>query len=323
MPSLDGMACVLRDFERRRSDYSGIARVVTAVWPEDPTTARQLERQDGNRDPDLISGRIVAERDGRIIAFGVFGQTSVSPVRREFYLNVLVHPDHRRQGTGRAIYDHILSAVSRHRPEILVADTRESQPDAVGFLDRRGFEIVQRRPVLRLDMKASDGARLRSGRTHNSGQEITVSALSDLMHAVPDWKRRCWELDWEIVQDIPSPDPPARATFEQYAQVFEDPAFLRQSWFIALQGDEWVGMSVMETETATPGTFYTHVTGVRRGYRRRGIATALKLRGIEHVQASGGRFIETDNDENNPILGLNLALGFETGPAILEFRKTL
>ncbi len=322
MGALNSVPFVLRTFEKTQSDYSGVAQVVNAVWPEDPTTANELELDDEHRKPDLISGRIVAELNGRIIAFGVYGQPEESLRPREFYINALVHPDHQRRGVGTAVYNHILGILLQHQPAILTADTRENQPDAVGFLERRGFEVVQRRPVLRLDVKTFDSARVLSGRLHRKAQKITVSALSELMFLVPDWKRRCWELDWEIVRDIPSPDAPTRPTLESYSRSFEESTFTPQSWFIALHGDEWVGMSTIYSDPSTPGTFYTGVTGVRRRFRRMGIATALKLRGIEHVRALGGQFIETDNEENNPMLNLNLALGFEPGPAILEFQKT-
>ncbi len=322
MGALQTVPFGLRTFEKTENDYSGVAQVITAVWPDDPTTANELEREDDAREPGLVSRRIVAERDGRIIAFGVYGQAEASRRPREFYLNALVHPDHRRRGVGQALYGHISGLLARHRPALLTADTRESQPDAVGFLIRRGFEVIQRRPVLRLDVKSFDSARLPSGTMHSKARNITVSALSELMASVLDWKRRCWELDWDIVQDIPSPDAPVRPTLESFARCFEEPTFTPQSWFIALHGDEWVGMSTIDSDPATPGTFYTGVTGVRRRYRRKGIATALKLRGIEHVRAQGGQFLETDNEENNPILKLNLALGFEPGPAILEFQKT-
>ena len=322
MCALDAAPFLLRGFKTNRSDYSGVAEVATAVWPEYPTTVRELRHDDVQRDPGLIFHRVVAERSGRVIAYGVYGQPEGSPWPGTFIVNAAVHPDHQRRGVGRAIYDRVVAALSRHRPTALIAFTHDNQIDALGFLERRGFTVALRRPVLRLDVRSFEKGHVRPLRNADAtGQAITVSALSELIPTVPDWKRRCWELDWEIVRDIPSSDAPTRPTIERYSCDLEDPAFTPESWFIAHCAGKWVGMSTMSTDPSTPGTFYTGVTGVRRDYRRQGVATAMKLRGIEYVRAQGGKIIETDNEENNPMLDLNLALGFKLGPTFLEFRK--
>ena len=58
-------------------------------------------------------------------------------------------------------------------------------------------------------------------------------------------------------------------------------------------------------------------------YRRRGIATALKLRSIEFAKAYGAKELKTDNEENNPMYQLNLSLGFRPKPAFLSYKKSL
>ena len=323
MCAVNAVPFVLRDFRKDRTDYAGVAEVATAVWPDYPTTVGELRSNDARRNPDLIFKRIVAELDGRIVGFGVYGQPEGSLRPGKFFFHAAVHPDQRRRGIGAAVYDHVLDALSPHRPRTLIAFTQDDQPGALRFLDRRGFEVVLRRPVLRLDVRAFDEARFRPGKADATTPAVAVSALSELQPEVPDWIRRCWDLEWEILQDIPLSDTPTRPTLERYAQEFEDPTFTPDSWFVAHHAGAWVGLSTISTDPATPGTFYTGITGVRRGYRRRGIATAMKLRAIAYVRAQGGRTLETDTEENNPMLALNLALGFQPGPTFLEFRKTL
>ncbi len=60
-----------------------------------------------------------------------------------------------------------------------------------------------------------------------------------------------------------------------------------------------------------------------RPYRRRGIATALKLRTIDYAQQHGARSITTGNEENNPMYQINLALGFQPKPAWISYRKQI
>lgn len=311
----------LRDFDKTDRDYSGVAEVATAVWPDYPTTVSGLADSDANRDLDLLFGRIVAELDGGIVGFGVYGQPERSQHAGKFFVHAAVHPDRRRLGVGAAIYDRMVDTLSQRRPTALVASTHDNHADALEFLERRGFGIVLRRPVSRLDVRSFDSSRILPASGSFVRGAISIAALSDLMPAVADWKRRCWDLEWEVVQDIPMSDAPTRPTFERYAQLLEVPEFEPDSWFVARHGDAWVGMSTLSTDPSAPGVFFTGITGVRRAYRRRGIATALKLRGIEFARSRGGRTIETDNEENNPMLDLNLALGFERGPTLLELRK--
>ena len=64
------------------------------------------------------------------------------------------------------------------------------------------------------------------------------------------------------------------------------------------------------------------MTGVLRAYRRKGIATALKLRGIAFTQAHNIPLLITHNKNHNPMLQLNLKLGFvKHGAEIMFMRK--
>ena len=69
----------------------------------------------------------------------------------------------------------------------------------------------------------------------------------------------------------------------------------------------------------TDETLYTGMSGVKREYRRMGLVTALKLRAIAFAQAQGARTLMTSNNSANPMLQLNLTLGFEIYDAQLKF----
>jgi ribosomal protein S18 acetylase RimI-like enzyme len=67
--------------------------------------------------------------------------------------------------------------------------------------------------------------------------------------------------------------------------------------------------------------------GVHRGdpnCRRRGIATALKVRAIGTAQEKGVQALETENRANNiGMLALNRKLGYQFGPPEVECVKRL
>jgi len=68
----------------------------------------------------------------------------------------------------------------------------------------------------------------------------------------------------------------------------------------------------------------TGVTGVRREYRRRNIALALKVRALEFGKSQGYRQVITENEINNQgMIAINDRLGFVKNPAWLHYLKRL
>ena len=69
-------------------------------------------------------------------------------------------------------------------------------------------------------------------------------------------------------------------------------------------------MSQLWPSKVNPKSAQTGLTGVRRAFRRQGIATKTKQHSIAWAKAQGIEKIYTDNEENNPMYQLNLQLGF-------------
>jgi GNAT superfamily N-acetyltransferase len=68
----------------------------------------------------------------------------------------------------------------------------------------------------------------------------------------------------------------------------------------------------------------TGLTGVRREYRRKGVATALKHTCLTWAKNQGYEWIRTDNvDTNTDMLSINIRVGFKFMPAWLVHEKTI
>ncbi|GIV90722.1 MAG: hypothetical protein KatS3mg055_3240 [Chloroflexus sp.] len=91
--------------------------------------------------------------------------------------------------------------------------------------------------------------------------------------------------------------------------------------FAAIADGQVVGLSTLETidnETDVEVGF----TAVRRDYRGRGIALALKLHTIAYAKAMGVTGIRTDNDSTNQAMWhINQRLGFLRGPVWVVLRR--
>ena len=70
-------------------------------------------------------------------------------------------------------------------------------------------------------------------------QGIEIRSVVELK-TDPDRDRKLYELDWAIVQDIPSPVPPVRDSFEEFQKVWQRSNLVQDAWFVALdQGNTW------------------------------------------------------------------------------------
>ena len=66
---------------------------------------------------------------------------------------------------------------------------------------------------------------------------------------------------------------------------------------------------------------WTGGLGVIRDYRRKGIATAIKIHALKRLLKNGVLEVRTDNEENNPMYKINVALGFKPEPYGIDYKK--
>jgi GNAT superfamily N-acetyltransferase len=94
--------------------------------------------------------------------------------------------------------------------------------------------------------------------------------------------------------------------------------------FVAVAGDAVVGYAKLSLTDAQPGTAYHDLTGVKRAWRGRGVARALKATQIAWAKRNGYARLSTANEERNaPIRRLNQRFGYRPGPARIHLRGPL
>jgi mycothiol synthase len=304
--------------------YEAVVAVDNAIDPQHADSVENWQHWDRNRNPNHHFRRFIAERDGEVVAFGHYGHQGWSFHEDKYAIWVGVHPDHQRKGYGSALWDYMVTGLLQRSPGELVSYTREDRSHAVQFLNNRGFEAKMRMPISRINPQSFDPAPFAEKIARVEQFGIVVKTLAELRESDPDWQQKAYDLDWECVQDIPSVDGLTQEPFAEWAKkVFTSPNFLPDGWFLALDGDEYVGLSCLWRDSTRSDKLGTGLTGVKRSHRRRGIATAMKVRALTFARDYGAVEVDTDNEENNPMLQINLQLGFRSLPAHLEFRKVL
>ena len=313
----------IRPFNPTEAEYEAVVAVGNAAWPDDPSTVESKKYWDEKRNPKYLHQRFVWEQDGQIVAFGSYEQSEWSYHPDKYWLDVTVHPDYEDGDIPYQFYDYLLAQLYERNPISLGIGTREDKTARMALLKELGFEQVMRYPVSRLDVAAFDHGKFVGAEERVTAQGIKIFTLAELQDIDVGWQEKMWNLDWAVVQDIPSPDPMTKPLFEDYIKGFSHPEFTPETWFIAVDDGLYVGTSFLWISKANKDKIYTGLTGTRREYRRKGLATALKLNAIRFAQNYGAKVIETDNEENNHMYQINMKFGFKPVPAWLDFKKVL
>jgi len=316
---------VIRPFDGTENDYDAIVEVWNKSFPDERTNVDTRRHHDEHLQKEFLFERFVGEMDGVPILTGYYGEDEWSHAPGKYRLGIQVVPEYRRMGFGTRAYDWVWEQIKDRdpKPTLLATYAREDDADSMRFAEKRGFRVAQRNQFSMLDVKSFDPKPFEDVLARVDASEVDVRSFAELMKEDDQALHKAYEAGWEFLQDVPFPEPIQKMPFAQYMSEVEGPWGMPESWFIAVDQGRYVGMSQLWRIPAQPRRLQTGLTGVSRSHRRRGLATALKVRAISGAREAGFVSIRTDNEENNPMYDLNVKLGFKPIPSWLAYRNEL
>ncbi len=279
--------------------------IYNAVWP---TSAVTMDEVRSFKSQTLDYGDFIGP--GGSVAVAVMPQR---PTTGFVLLTVL--PEHRLRGLGSALYREASSWLRERGVQRIDARVSEDDEESIAFAERRGFEEVERNRRMVLDLTTLEQPSI----DPPAGIEIVTWAER------PDLARGIYQVACEAFPDVPGAEEEVMEPFEDWLpHEMQGSGDLPEATFIALAGSEVVGYSKFSLTAAQPTTANHDMTGVKRAWRSRGIAGALKRAQIGWAKEQGYERLATQNElRNEPIRRLNERLGYQEAPGDIIVRGPL
>lgn len=279
-------------------------RVRLAVQPGERTAPVEEMRRRLLAEPYRLY--LLAYRDGELVGSGFAGKSdlghgSVMP---------LVPEEHRSRGIGSALLDRLAEHVRAQGFTAIGGMIDGDDAHSVAWALRRGFEEIDRQVemVRTLEEPLPDPPPL---------PEVEFATVEER----PELLEQAYDLACEGYADLKLATGTISVPLDEWLR---DEATLPGGSFVALADGEIVGYAGLMAWPGDASRSEHGLTVVRRAWRRRGLATALKSRELAWASRNGLRELVTWTQTGNEALqGVNERLGYVIRSVVLSVRREL
>jgi GNAT superfamily N-acetyltransferase len=288
------------------NDAEAVAAVRRVVYPYkamSPAAARHMITVHGEEERFLP---LVAESDGRIVGWGSAGVNVWTSSPGQSWLNLYVHPEHRRQGIGSELVERL----HQHLTEVGAVRVRAFvHPDGLEFARNLGYDGTRQMHFAGVELtdlpeppKVPDGIEL-----------VTFDGIEP---------RALYTADVVVTADEPSDSPLDAVGYDQWLEdIWNSPSLDKSLSVAAIADGKVASFSVVETDS---DRMWSGMTGTLPEYRGQGLAKVVKSAALRRAAAAGITAAYTSNDdENGPMLAVNAWLGYRRVQTELGLLKSL
>jgi mycothiol synthase len=271
-----------------------------AVWPHDAVTLDEVHsfKRAMVECVDLLA-RLDGEPAGSAVA-------SIQPQRRDLaYVLLTVSSGHRRRGVGTGIYEAVSRWARERGLDRIEVPVLDNDPESLAFAQKRGFVEERREKGVVLDLAGVEPPPV------EPPEGVDIVTWAERLDAA----RGMYEVACDAYPDVPGFEEDDMEPFEDWlVHDMQGSGDRPDATFVAVAGDEVVGYAKFSITAARPTSAAHDLTAVKRAWRGRGIARALKATQIGWAKANGFEQLQTRNDERNaPIRRLNAEFGYRPG----------
>ncbi|MEM7029770.1 MAG: GNAT family N-acetyltransferase [Chloroflexota bacterium] len=320
MTSLESI--IIRPFSTE--DYAGIAAVDAVVSPSYAASASELERRDTHQEPTEVWNRFVAvDATDQVIGTANYGgRLNFENRGNVFSIFVNVLPEYQGKKIGARLYDVVLAELKQYLPYDLFTNILADDARTVRFLKERGFVDHAWEHASKIDLTAFDPTKFEDEVKAVTDQSIVLKTVLDLA-GDPERNQKLFDLNWGVEHDPSLEVEKEKPSLENWSQYLEpDSDYVLETCIVACDGDKYIGSTALQIYEGTE--LETGLTGVSASYRRRGIATAIKVHSLRTAKKLGYTAAYTWSDSaNHAMININLRLGFVEQPVWVMMKKSV
>ncbi len=305
-------------------DADAIASVCAQSATSWKPSAAEIAKEIESTPKHVRAYRLLGYVGSRPVAYGVVSNDRYVREPWRWVSGVRVIESDVRQGHGRsmlrALYDWfgpVLDGLPAEPAPTLFSSTDDS-PSGEQFARSFGFEPVEVRYESALDTVGRDLSRYDGLEPKLAAEGVTLTTLADVAEgpARIAMEHALHQLDSLVMTDEPSTSVGEPLDFDSWRDEFlvdRDPA----GAFIALHRHTPIGLCIHWVEE---DEILIAATGVTREWRSRGVATAMKVRGIRYAQERGMALRAFNSAANPSVLKINESLGFIRRSTVIRWQ---
>ena len=230
--------------------------------------------------------------DGEAVGVGACGLLYTGEESTAAFALNCVLREARGQGVGTAIYRQVSEHARSLGKSELETFSFEDDPGGVAFAEHRGFVVMGRYRALRLVLEGCPRPSI------DLPHSVTITTLAER----PELARGVWETTSEAMADMPydGDAPLSPGSYEEFeARDLSGPKYIPEATFVAMQDDEVIGYGRLAWMDRGEGIGDHAMLAVRRSWRGKGIAKALKGAQIAWALDNGLSELRTANEDRN------------------------
>jgi len=306
-------------------DWGAVSNIAVASEKNAEAHEIWVRRRQKFNEARYVRRQYVAEHaeTQQLLGYGSIEQSVYLP---RYKLFLIIEPQWLRRGIGELLLSRLTNDLREVGAVTVTFQDYESSNDMQELLKEHGFTETKHVLDLRLDLAQATFENSSNTIDRVNSRNISISTLHQERQNDPRYIEKLYELTSTLGLDDPARDPFSPPSYyEREAKLWlEQPYVLQHGYFIAKHGDDYVGITNLNRIDAVPDAISVGFTGVKREYRRQGIATALKVSAIEWAKEQGYKTICSQNQAvHSSLLKLNETLGFRQRLSYVMFEKCM